>query len=467
MVSRLGCALVALAGFASLALAAPARSCASNQYLDSTTGTCKSCPSSMFTCSSPTVALSCQRGRFLNADKKCVLATACPAGTFADANKNACTKCYDVLAKTCKDATQFGATSCVNGGCFSVNTCLYANRLVGGYYCPGNVLTPCLGDNVARCGADGQATSCKAGYILSASKTCIKCTNGQTFSTDTKRCEVSCRLDATYDSDAHGRAVNVQRAQQLSADGTQCLDCRDPFARRCDTDPNMQGCVAGYNQNPQGDCVTCLGDEEWDYRNRVCELECPQGGWTYDSGGMSALLYPSKYWDKSTGTCEPCSDPAAASCDSEGTLGCIPYNILVGGVCQRCDVDGLPRTYNADTGTCSDAPPPAPVCLRDGLLLGNRFFVPGQRFDAAANQCVYCNYGEISCTDEGEALRCWGDDKTLWQGQCIDAAQCCSAVRQDQTPAETANGFGSPGYNESGDQTSRIYECYALCGSDK
>jgi len=160
----------------------------------------------MFTCSSPTVALSwcvssgvlthsrfgpdtvnpcSQRGRFLNADKKCVLANACPVGTFADANsahscslscpyapstrltgpnstENACTKCYHVLAKTCKDATQFGATSwcahprlfsfvslfsrtdafpvhSVNGGCFSVNTCLYANRLVGGYYCPGAV----------------------------------------------------------------------------------------------------------------------------------------------------------------------------------------------------------------------------------------------------------------------------------------------------------------------------------------
>lgn len=218
----------------------------------------------------------------------------------------------------------------------------------------------------------------------------------------------------------------------------------------------------------------------------------------------------------------------SAACARDGASGRPPFSFSMSSgsssrpflcLCANSDVDGLPRTYNADTGTCSDAPPPAPVCLRDGLLLGNRFFVPGQRFDgtsaqpslalspllrrharthtlrrrspAAANQCVYCNYGEISCTDEGEALRwsvppcssaprsaenatdecvrrnSWGDDKTLWQGQCIDAAQCCSAVRQDQTPAETANGFGSPGYNESGDQTSRIYECYALCGSDK
>ncbi|TNY20142.1 hypothetical protein DMC30DRAFT_398570 [Rhodotorula diobovata] len=439
MVSRLGCALVALAGFASLALAAPARSCASNQYLDSATGTCKSCPSSMFTCSSPTVALSCQRGRFLNADKKCVLATACPAGTFADANKNACTKCYHVLAKTCKDATQFGATSCVDGGCFSVNTCLYANRLVGGYYCPGNVLTPCIGDNVARCGADGQATSCKAGYNLSASKTCIKCVNGETFNSATGTCQTPCRTEATYDLDAKGRPTNIQRAQYYDTTSKTCVNCQDELAGRCDATGFSSTCLP-QSFRDGGHCTGCRGDEEirsGPGSSVQCYLSCPEAVTTDDpEQGPLTIDAPAQYWDRSTGLCATCADPHALSCYSANrATECLPEYPLVDGRC---------------TGA-----PAVPTCERVGSLSASGVLTPGQRYDAASNTCVPCGESEISCTDGGAATRCYLDP--LWEGRCVTFADgCCYAEYVEPTAEERAHGFtGTTTLYED----TKIYKC--------
>ncbi|TNY23004.1 hypothetical protein DMC30DRAFT_87144 [Rhodotorula diobovata] len=309
---------IAFSALASLVASAPATMCATRQYLDPTTNTCKACPASMTACSSATVAITCQRGRYITPAKQCVSPTACPPNTFPDASTKSCKKCYAANAATCMDGGTASATSCLSGSCLSGGRCVYIARMGSYQYCSNGLVTSC-GTGVLKCDSSGVTITCKLGYNLaSGAKTCIKCPSSQIWNAQTEECDERCTLVATVKTDSSGAFESVkQRAQRFDASLNLCVDCDDPFAESCSSGGETESCISPF-ENRDGLCVApCKGDETWNASSWQCELVCSDGHYETDPVDGSTYIVRARWPNYATSTCEYCWDLGAVTCENE------------------------------------------------------------------------------------------------------------------------------------------------------
>ncbi|TNY23976.1 hypothetical protein DMC30DRAFT_438443 [Rhodotorula diobovata] len=330
-------AAAALATLASLVVALPATVCASRQYLDAASGVCKTCPSSTLTCTSATTALTCQRGSYLTADKRCVTGNRCPTNTFADSSKQACTKCYVKDAATCKDATAFGTLSCLTG-CLNgpTKTCLPIGRLPSGSYCPNHVVTSCPGTGVKACDAAGKATTCKADYHLTDDAHI----GDEGFYPTLGGCVLLCPAGAFVTVPSH-----------------TCKVCNDEGALACDASGVSDSCLDGYNLDSANVCIKCRNNEALDAETKSCRLDCPPAENYIVGYTIGALQHPigailrAHYQPIGVGQCVPCPGSSMYSCDKRGAATSCFNSYLVDGVCSgSCPDEATPTRIPAPDG---------------------------------------------------------------------------------------------------------------------
>ncbi|BGP37187.1 hypothetical protein JCM10450v2_001095 [Rhodotorula kratochvilovae] len=384
----------------------------------------------MMSCTSATTALSCARGRYLTADKRCVLSRECPQNTFADATKSACTKCYVTDAATCKDASASGTTSCI-AGCLKGTTCLPAVRMPGGFYCPEHVLTACPGDGVAKCDTVGKTTACDKGYNLnSAEGTCVKCVGQQTFNQEKGTCDLVC-------PDAAPTQYGAWRNAQYPTDAGVCDYCPTPGALSCGPGGVPTACIESLGFHfYQSRCVQCLGDSTFDSATGTCILTCPEGSISTAPDG-SVSLKRATYPDAETQTCRLCDDGAAATCRSDGnggstTLTCVEGTHLGSmGFCFACGNDSTwddaSQTCRVRTPTCSNAynvvtgytaaqPAPFPG-MPDMPAQAKVELVEATYLDPLTHTCIKCpGWSAYSCDSTGRTTAC--HDSYLLNGEC-------------------------------------------------
>ncbi|BGP37188.1 hypothetical protein JCM10450v2_001096 [Rhodotorula kratochvilovae] len=348
-------ALAALGALASLASAAPL-ACGARQYISGTV--CKTCPLTMMSCSSATSALSCARGRYLNADKQCVLARECPQNTFADASRSACTKCYVKDAATCSDATVSGTTSCMTG-CLNGKTCLPAVRLPVGLYCPDHVATSCPDKHVKDCDETGRTTICAANYHLTNDGTCVQCIGSETWDGDVRACTLSCPGGSSSSSGSVTRATYPDHST-----GT-CKLCNDEEAEACGSTGVTVSCLGGWNLSADNVCVKCADGEIFDADSKTCKAEVvtclnahyvttgylqpdpeevanwPEGvplpPWLAGPRPIMGVV-AATYLDPVTNQCKECSGWGVYSCDQTGrTTMCYDTYLWDGACTMNCN----------------------------------------------------------------------------------------------------------------------------------
>ncbi|BGP37206.1 Extracellular matrix protein fras1 [Rhodotorula kratochvilovae] len=369
-------AISALVALASLASAAPL-ACGARQYISG--AVCKPCPLTMMSCTSATSALSCARGRYLNADKQCVLARECPQNTFADSSKSTCTKCYVKDAATCSDATVSGTTSCTTGCLYSKN-CLPAVRLPVGLYCPNHVATACPDSHAKDCDDAGKSTVCKASFRLQYDDTCVQCIGDEQWDSDMRRCMIYCRAGSLL-TGADG-TVTVERATFPDMTTRTCQQlCNDEGALTCDLTGVSQDCIDGWNLSTDNVCVKCADGETFDADSKTCKAAittCLNAhyittGYTTPNPDLIANWPPwedipewltepqpiqevaaATYLDPTTNQCKTCSGWNVYSCDQQGkTTVCYDSYLYDGSCTHNCN--GNPGNIARGIGTPADA----------------------------------------------------------------------------------------------------------------
>ncbi|BGP47566.1 hypothetical protein JCM10450v2_003429 [Rhodotorula kratochvilovae] len=392
------------------------------------------------------------RGRYLTADKQCVVARSCPQSTFADAISQSCKKCYQVNAATCTDASATGSTSCLTGSCLSGDKCVYSNRMQAGFYCPNGVMASC-GDGVSKCDASGAATGCKTGFNIGADGTtadqtwnaatkvcevackdnvaadgsCVKCIGDQTWNTDSKKCDSpACRAAAQVSFDRNTENYNLDaRAQYLDEATQTCKNCNDQYAQTCDGAGKATACL--YNQfrvglSTFGTCLSCdaLANRYYDSQSRTCALYCPTARFDWSTG---IITTPAKYLDAANDVCLDCKGAGALRCDSNGvTQDCIPgWNLdLSGTTCIQCDAD---KQFDYTSKTCKSRCTLMAKYSADSN--GNFQYIQqrAQRFNADTKQCVNCNdQYALSCSTAGKTDSCIQPYNLDATGTCVRCA---------------------------------------------
>ncbi|BGP46440.1 Extracellular matrix protein fras1 [Rhodotorula kratochvilovae] len=434
-------ALVALVATAApFAFAAPtvAACPGTRQYRDAATGLCKQCPLTMTSCSSATVAITCNRGRYLTADKQCVLATACPTNTFADATTQSCKKCYQVNAATCKDASATGSTSCLSGSCLQDNKCVYTNRMQVGFFCSSTgVMTSC-GDGVTKCDSTGAATSCKTGYTRTTAGACVKCATDQTFDAASQTCKSTAASCAALGDHFFNTVTNF---------------C-EPICQR----GRLNQQWGYYIEAEYYDCANA--DQIWDATAAVCKLTCGDAQYTTDTEGMVTLTKAATYANTAAQSCSACTDKLSArTCDSTGrSSSCLPGYKLVDGSCNHCEAVG--RVFQPSTGECKEVTCPTATFTTGED--GNAYNVKAaQRLDASTGSCVACNDAYArNCDSTGKAVACLPPYNLGADGTCI---KCSSA---DQTVFDTVTrtcklscrGYAIYGYDGGSTSVGTVFE---------
>lgn len=347
-----------------------ATECNDRYYLDD--GNCKDCPENSKTCDA-NGALSCDSSYYL-VDRECVK---CPDNAT----------CYDNGTYVC-----YGGYYKYNGGCEPCpehhETCTNDGfTCQDGYFSNGTACPACetAFENAITCTAVA-ATSCHAGYYLSAGQ-CAACPTNSTCTSDTNftcnngfyksngacvTCPTNhktCNNDGFTCKDGYYRSGDkCERCQGVgvatcTANGAtsckekyflnngQCLDC--PENATCDSDGFT--CKDGYFKNDAG-CRSC--PEYADCTNGVFN-----GCWTgitgliagstsTDSSGASG--YSAYYGDENG--CYPCPDNAL--CYAGRATGICQtgfYGVIsgTGAVCTRCPRIG--GTKYGDTNASSGA----------------------------------------------------------------------------------------------------------------
>ncbi|GAA5936556.1 hypothetical protein JCM3775_000852 [Rhodotorula graminis] len=256
---------------------------------------CVACSSNALTCTSATVALSCQRGSFLTSDGKCVTSSNCPSSTFADLATRKCVACASTAAQTYSDASPTGATACKSKFCLLNGKCYAQVRPPAGYYCPAGVATPCTGAGVAKCNAKGEALACKSGYLFdSIAKTCnVPCTGPGVATCDSDGVPTGCNRPFHFASKSNS-CILCNDYQFWNAQTQECV-CSDGFF----SVPTFSG---GANGTPSSGCHLCSGLSPSEPCNAATAETC------------------FRYYDETTGGC-----PRECRENSDGTLPATYY----------------------------------------------------------------------------------------------------------------------------------------------
>ncbi|TNY18048.1 hypothetical protein DMC30DRAFT_449188 [Rhodotorula diobovata] len=446
---RYGAAFIALLSVAALVSAAPA-GCSSRQYLDVATGLCKACPLNVLTCKSATVAVTCQRGSYLTPDKKCVTSNKCPQKTFANTATQACTPCYHVEAATCSNASPTGATSCIAGACLSAGTCLYANRLKPGYYCPNSIYKICPGGpGVYTCDVStGVPTRCKKDYTLGNGgccptgtyfdgSTCVSCPPGVTACAGPDPCDA---LDCGAGQDGqplfrrecgHQKrrrspgnrfscetADNCYERQWADLSTQTCKNC-DSYAETCTGNGPGTATSCSYMRylTTDGNCVLSLEcSRRTGYVDgkscRACgpgALACtgPESATKCGTNSAEDQLY------LNNGVCIERAECPDGTFADDGTHTCTTCTSRFGDDAASCTADVVTKCTNGLklNGGCIDNCPPS-VAFVDG----DECFICGDRF-VGSSTCTAD--GPTSCgrNEDGTALYVSG-------AQCVTADEC-------------------------------------------
>jgi hypothetical protein len=137
-------------------------SCSGSTYLDSTTASCKSCPTGASVCSSATVISSCQTGYYLTSNS--LFCLACPSNCQSCPSSNtvcqSCSTGYYLNTSQCYQCTKANCQACA----FFSNA-QYCTGCNTGYYATGGSCFAC-GTNCNQCTASACVT-CASGYYLS------------------------------------------------------------------------------------------------------------------------------------------------------------------------------------------------------------------------------------------------------------------------------------------------------------
>ncbi|BGP38290.1 hypothetical protein JCM10449v2_002221 [Rhodotorula kratochvilovae] len=431
---RLWNAVVAAAALVSVVVAVPAVSCpGTRQYFDSASSTCKQCPLTMTSCSSATVAITCNRGRYLTADKQCVVARSCPTSTFADTTTQSCKKCYQVNAATCTDASATGSTSCLSGSCLQGNKCVYTNRMPAGSYCSSAGVVASCGENISKCDSTGKATTCKSGYSLTSSGACAKCTGSQTYNDKTQSCELKC-ADGTPGMEA-----------------TQtCVLCPITGAQTCDSTGAVTQCLPTWIPY-DGRCIQCSGEySNFNADTGVCELNCPDAKYTLDVDGRATVTSPATFESTTyygSAYCQTCAG-VALHCDTQGNVvSCVPGYQHSYGVCIQC------INMDSSTGGC------APYTCRDAVYTvgenGRMSAIQAyaQYPDNSMQTCVDCKEQyAVHCDATGKATECMrGYNLRNSDGKCI--AECGANSVWDPASETCLSTCGDATYTAEADGT--------------
>ncbi|GAA5850505.1 hypothetical protein JCM9279_001438 [Rhodotorula babjevae] len=323
--------LAALVAGAGAVVAAPA--CTSRQFLDPATMRCVACPADALTCTSSTVALTCQRGSFLTSASDCVTANLCPSGTFPDAATRKCVACYSTSFKTCSDASSTGATSCTAEFCLLNGKCYAQQRPPTGYFCSAGIATACTGTGVAKCDTKGVPTSCAAGFSFdSIGKTCSACPGYGVATCNSAGAPTSCK--APYHLATKSQTCVICNDYQRFDTQTETCKCSDGFF----SVPTFSG---GANGTPSTGCILCSAISSSQQCNIATALSC------------------FRYYDETTQGC-----PRECRETSDGVLPATYYAYELGPVCKSCggvEIDSCTgpnqalacrAPYQLDSGKC-------------------------------------------------------------------------------------------------------------------
>ncbi|GAA6049032.1 hypothetical protein JCM3770_005448 [Rhodotorula araucariae] len=381
------------AAWATLALAAPAAPATAacpgtHQYRDSTSSLCQQCPSSMLTCSSATVAITCQRGRYLTAEKHAADETFDPASQTCKGSAASCAASGDHFFNA---VTNFCEPLCQKGTLVD-GVYTQALRYVYGL----DRCMPCGQQGAVACDYLGRPTSCFEGYH-DGDGWCAKCTDDQIWNTEIKNCECQ---GAAYTSNSDGKLAITRKAkyQDPNTNAQSCITCPDSFtALTCKgqgTGGVSTSCLPDYKL-VDGSCNHCASDNQvFQPATGECkEVTCPAATYTLGENGNAYNVKPAQRLEASTGTCVACDDAYARSCGSTGkAISCLPpYNLGADGTCIRCSVEDQ-TVFDPETRTCKLKCRGYAIWSYDGgsLSLGT-IYERANRMDETTGTCVNCD----------------------------------------------------------------------------
>ncbi|ORY89092.1 hypothetical protein BCR35DRAFT_192351 [Leucosporidium creatinivorum] len=402
-----------------------AEACPSKTFADTTTSECSSCGDGALTCTSADAALSCGQNSegvatFL-ASSACILAEACPTGTFANSDDATCTSC-SAGALTCTSATV--ALTC-EGGLYltTAGACVTADN------CPISTYPKSASAALRR-------------RAISAISTCAACEDGATKCTATYSTACGSNKEGKQTYLLNGHCVLREICPDWSyADDTNfvCRRCSAiaPGSLTCD---GKGALTCGTNSagaqlylTPNQNCVlpsSCPGSTYVDEASTTCQ-QCDDGTTSCTgsgngkalacgrtSAGVSVFLTASNtcaascsgayFADDATSTCIACDD-GETSCTGSGDGDALTCGLNSKGI----------ETYLDPSNDCVVAE-----------KCPSAYFA-----DSESLKCVQCDAGEASClfAGPGGATSCAKNDAGAQlyldaSAECVVAGDCPAAT---------------------------------------
>ncbi|KCV67773.1 serine/threonine protein kinase [Fonticula alba] len=430
-------------------------SCATGQWLDRATGTCRPCAANCRTCETASQCSSCQAGR-LALGGACL--DACPAAGYYTAGSECrpchpscgqcsgpgaseCTSCQqpgtellqgrcdfrcpearqfrhpetgqcqacDAACGRCIGPTDHDCWDCSGGRLLEEGTCR-ADCSVGFYLAPGTgVCQRCSLDGCEMCSGPNSCQRCRAGLRLMAGRCELVCGLGFRPDEGTRTCvpcPANCRDCSDTDAGACTRCnVSFFRAPAAMAGGQEvCLrGCpaghfASPFTLQCE--PCAEGCAVCSGPNP-GDCFECQAGllRMSDGVRAGCVAACPAASFAFGTECFACHA-----------DCAQCG--AFAQCTS-----CAGARWLQHGRCvDRCSEGWV--------GLAAGAPAATATATATATADGG---------GGGGGTCVSCLSGCRACAGSPSTCTVCLGDGLLHRGACV--ATCPEGSFQEHSPS--------------------------------
>jgi proprotein convertase subtilisin/kexin type 5 len=296
---------------------------------------CLNCVSPCANCTTLSACKSCVAGFYLTGTS-CVVASSCPAGTYAESLNNTCNTC----TSPCQTCDTFGTncTSCISPNLYYSNTCVVT--------CPASTYptsTQCL-NCVSPCVTCTSASACKS-CVPSFYLTGTSCVTAS-----------SCPAGTYAESLNNTCNVCTSPCQNCSNIGTNCTSCISPnlyYSNTCVvTCPALMYPTLTQCLNCLSPCVTCTSAS-------ACK-SCVAGFYLTGTSCVVASSCPAgTYAESLNNTCNTCTSPCQ-TCDTFGTncTSCINGYLYYSNLC----VSTCPSTMYPTSTLCVNCVSPCITC---------------------------------------------------------------------------------------------------------